>query len=169
VGRRDLIDQVRAHPLMRAVRADKITYAALEATLSLWAEPARRLEIPVYRMLTMTVEAIDARARALAASLAALEGVEASVIDGASTTGGGSAPESALPTRLVHIRAAGSSAAALDRRLRASDPPVVARIHRDEVVIDLRTVEARDDEALGDRVAAALLGPGPGAQGPGAG
>jgi L-seryl-tRNA(Ser) seleniumtransferase len=168
VGRRDLIDQVRAHPLMRAVRADKITYAALEATLSLWAEPARRLEIPVYRMLTMTVEAIDARARALAASLAALEGVEASVVDGASTTGGGSAPESALPTRLVRIRAAGFSAAALDRRLRAGDPPVVARIHRDEVVIDLRTVEARDDEALGDRVAA-LLGPGPGAQGPGAG
>jgi L-seryl-tRNA(Ser) seleniumtransferase len=149
VGRRELIDRARRHPLMRAVRADKLTYSALEATLALWAQASRRHEIPLYRMLTMPVAEIDRRAQAMATRLGAMTGMRARVIDGASTTGGGSAPESRLPTRLVALSVDGLSASALDARLRAGAPPVVARIQDDEVVVDLRTVvEAEEPELL---------------------
>jgi L-seryl-tRNA(Ser) seleniumtransferase len=148
LGRCDLIERARQHPLMRAVRADKLTYAALEGTLALWAQPSRRAEIPVWRMLTLAVEAIDRRARAVAERLSAIDGVEASVVDGVSTTGGGSAPASALPTRLVQVSSAGVGAAELDRRLRADDPPVVARIERDRLVMDLRTTAPDEDAAI---------------------
>jgi len=163
-GRRDLIDRVRRHPLMRAVRADKLVYAALEATLALWAQPAERPRIPVYRMLTMGVEEIERRARALVQSLdqalaeappharahapAGVPGLHARIIDGASTIGGCSAPGSSLPTKLVAVSVDGLSASALDARLRAGDPPVVARIVDDVVVLDLRTIDASEDATL---------------------
>ena len=146
VGRREFVDRVRRHPLMRALRADKVTYALLESTLGLWAQPARRAGIPLYRMLTMTVDEIDARAQAVCARLDAIAGVRARVIDGASTTGGGSAPESRLPTRLVAVSVEGLTASALEARLRAASPPLIARIADGEVVLDLRTVAAHDDE-----------------------
>jgi len=156
VGRKAVIDRLRTHPLMRAFRADKITYATLEATLALWAEPARRVEIPVFRMLTMTLAEIDERARALAAQVRTIQGVTVALIDGASTTGGGSAPASTLPTRLVEIDAAGVTAAELMRRLRSTSPPVIARIDRDRVVIDPRTVLDADRDALAGALRAAL-------------
>jgi L-seryl-tRNA(Ser) seleniumtransferase len=145
-GRRALVDRVRSHPLMRALRADKITYAALETTLSLWAREPLRKEIPIYRMLTTSVDEIDRRARALAARLKDMADVQ--VIDGDSTVGGGSAPQSAIPTRLLAVHVEGRSAADLDRRLRAHHPPVVARIQDDRVVLDLRTVAPDDDQTL---------------------
>jgi L-seryl-tRNA(Ser) seleniumtransferase len=154
-GRRDLIDRARRHPLMRALRADKLTYATLEATLALWAQPARRLEIPLYRMLTRPAAGIDRRAQALAARFDAVAGVRARVIDGSSTTGGGSAPESRLPTRVTAISVDGGSASALEARLRAGSPPVVARIQDDEVLFDLRTVDEQDDEVLAAAIAVA--------------
>ena len=145
VGRRALIDRVRTHPLMRAVRADKLTYAALEATLALWMRPADRGRIPVYRMLTLRVEEIDARAHAVGARLTHVPGLRWRVIDGVSTIGGGSAPGSALPTRLLALAMEGVSASALEARLRRATPPIVARVQDDEVVLDLRTVSADDD------------------------
>jgi L-seryl-tRNA(Ser) seleniumtransferase len=148
VGNRGLLDRVRRHPLMRAVRADKMTYAALEATLGEWAQPDRRLEIPVYRMLTMTGEEIGRRAQTLVARLALVEDVRAHLVGGASTIGGGSAPGSTLPTTLVAIARDGTSAAALDAHLRAHAPPVVARIQDDVVVVDLRTVAPADDDVI---------------------
>jgi len=129
---------------MRAVRADKTTYAALEATLALWVQPARRSEIPVYRMLTTPLPEIETRADRLASSLSALDGVTVQVIAGASTTGGGSAPDSVLETRLVCVTADRVTASRLDERLRASDPPIVGRIERDRLVLDVRTLS--DDE-----------------------
>jgi L-seryl-tRNA(Ser) seleniumtransferase len=143
VGRGALIERVRRHPLMRAVRADKLTYAALEATLALWAQAPARLQIPVYRMLRLTLTELDARARTLAGRISASTNVEAEVIDGVSTVGGGSAPGSSLPTRLVAIRSA--SASALEARLRDADPPVIARIQDDRVVLDLRTIGENED------------------------
>ena len=144
VGRTAFVERLRTHPLMRALRVDKLTYAVLEATLALWSETPSRADIPVFRMLTMSIAEIDARARELSAQLAGLPGVRAIVIDGASTTGGGSAPDSALPTRLVTVMVDGRSASALDAALRHARTPVVARIDNDVVVIDVRTV--RDDE-----------------------
>lgn len=137
-GATRLVDRVRRHPLMRALRVDKMTYAALEATLQSYAAE-RPDEVPVARMLRLTVEQIGARAHALAAALEA-RGVRAQVIDGQSTIGGGSAPGSTLPTRLIQLQNDGASASALEQRLRAQDPPVIARIENDHVVLDLRTV-----------------------------
>ena len=157
LGRRDLVDRVRRHPLMRAVRADKLTYAALEATLALWAQVPSRPSIPVHRMLAMPLDEIDRRARALVTSVAGVQGLSCELIDGASTAGGGSAPGSALPTRLVAITIDGRSPDDLERRLRAHDPPVVARIERDRVVIDLRTVQLGEDAEIERAIRTAAL------------
>jgi L-seryl-tRNA(Ser) seleniumtransferase len=155
VGRRELVDRVQRHPLMRAVRADKLTYAALEATLALWAREPARAEIPVYRMLTLTAGEIERRAHALVDALQHVPGLTCRIIDGVSTIGGGSAPGSALPTRLVAIAVDGMSASVLDARLRAGDPPVVARIQDGVVVMDLRTVAADEQARLAAVVGAA--------------
>jgi L-seryl-tRNA(Ser) seleniumtransferase len=153
VGRAALLDRVRKHPLMRAVRADKLAYAALEATLALWAQPARRATLPIWRMLTLPVEDIDRRAKAVASALVA-SGIRSRILDGYSTTGGGSAPESELPTRLLAVRVEGRSAAEVERELRLGDPPIVARIEQDEVVLDLRTVSEDDDLRLAEAIRA---------------
>ena len=154
VGERDLIDRVARHPLMRAFRTDKQTYAALEATLALWVQPSTRLQIPVYRMLTMPLAEIERRASLLAARFAGTPGLHCEVVDGASKSGGGSAPASQLPTRLIALTCDGVSASALEARLRAHDPPVIARIQDERVLIDLRTV-ALDEEV---DIARALTG-----------
>lgn len=156
LGRRDLIDRLRRHPLMRAVRAGKLTYAALEATLALWAVPARRAEIPVVRMIGLTVKEIDRRARALAARLSGVAGLTCDIVDGVSAIGGGSAPGAGLPTRLLTLRAGGLAAAALEARLRAADPPVIARIADEAVVLDLRTVADEEDALLAAAIADAV-------------
>ncbi len=163
VGRRDLVEQVRRHPLMRAVRADKQTYAALEATLALWQREPARTGIPVVRMLLESVDSINRRAEAVVTRMsweAMTESVAAElvfeVIDGDSTIGGGSAPESSLPTKLISIRSGSGTVTQIEAALRAGSPPVVARIHHDALLLDLRTVEAGDDEKLIGCLRAAL-------------
>lgn len=146
VGRAAWVDKVRKHPLMRAVRAGKQTYAALEATLALWQQEPARADIPVVAMLLMPIEQIDQRARALAAKIASELITE--VIDGASTIGGGAAPQSVIPTRLLSIKSATKSAAVLEAALRAGTPPVIARIQQDAVLLDLRTVDEAQDSVL---------------------
>ncbi|HEX9368815.1 MAG TPA: hypothetical protein VF921_19450, partial [Vicinamibacterales bacterium] len=145
-GRREALDVIRRHPLMRALRVDKLTYAALEATLEEHAIGRGRDEIPVQRMLRMSAEEIGRRADVLATALNQ-SGWTTRVIDGMSTVGGGSAPGSELPTRLVEITKDGMSADQIERHLRSLDPPIIARIQDDRVVLDLRTV-ALTDEAL---------------------
>ena len=145
-GRAALIDEVRRHPLMRAVRVDKMTYAALEATLQEYAAGRASETIPVARMLTLDVAAIRQRAQSL---LDGLRGnVTGEVLDGFSTMGGGSAPGSALATALVAVRHASMTASELEARLRHSDPPVVVRIQEDRVLVDLRTVPPEQDARL---------------------
>ena len=146
VGKRDTLARIRKHPLMRALRVGKMTYAALEATLHAYATGRATEEIPVARMLAMTRDAIAARATALAEKLRA-SGYDAVVIDGMSTIGGGSAPGSQLPTALVAITPRASNAGLL-AHLRASQLPIVTRIEDDRVVLDLRTVEPNDDELI---------------------
>ena len=148
VGRAALIERLRRHPLMRALRPDKLTLAALEETLTIWAQPPRWGEIPIYRMLTLPIDEIDRRARTLASSLADIAGTTAAVINSASTVGGGSAPGSEIPTRLVAIGVSGKSAAALEAALRDARPPIVGRIEQDRLLIDLRTVDEGDDRLI---------------------
>jgi L-seryl-tRNA(Ser) seleniumtransferase len=146
-GTREILDVVRRHPLMRALRADKLTYAALEATLEEHAIGRGLGAVPVLQMASLDAASIGARAEALASSVRAA-GWRTSVIDGMSTIGGGSVPGSQLPTRLLVIERDGMTAAEIERRLRESDPPVIARIQDDRVVLDLRTVDPSDDGRL---------------------
>jgi L-seryl-tRNA(Ser) seleniumtransferase len=145
-GRQEAIDRIRRHPLMRALRVDKLTYAALEATLEEHAI-GHHGDVPVERMLRMTRDEIGRRADALASSLNK-SGWTARVIDGMSTVGGGSAPGSELPTRLVELTKDGMSADQIEQHLRAQDPPVIARIENDRVVLDLRTVLFEESDTL---------------------
>ncbi|MDP1570668.1 MAG: L-seryl-tRNA(Sec) selenium transferase [Vicinamibacterales bacterium] len=146
-GRRALVDRLRAHPLMRALRVDKLTLAALEATLLEHLAGRAADTVPVARMIAMPVAAIEARARALAATLAAA-GWSVEVLEGGSAVGGGSAPGLELPTRLVAVSRAGLSADALEGRLRGGRPPIIARIVDDRVVLDLRTVAPGEDDTI---------------------
>jgi L-seryl-tRNA(Ser) seleniumtransferase len=152
-GRRELIDRIRRHPLMRALRVDKMTYAALEATLQALAA-GRTEAVPVAAMLAMSAAEIGARAERMANGLHGEPSV--TLIDGRSAIGGGSAPGATLPTRLLRLTHATLSAAALEERLRALDPPVIARIENDHVVLDLRTVLPDQDRLLERLLAEAI-------------
>jgi L-seryl-tRNA(Ser) seleniumtransferase len=133
---------------MRALRVDKLTYAVLEATLIEYLAGRARETVPVVRMLSLTVEQIEARARSLAARIETRGGWQAEVIDGRSTIGGGSAPGVELPTRLIALSRGSESAEDIERFLRHAEPPIIARIHDDRVVIDLRTVAPEEDDII---------------------
>ena len=155
VGRAEPLQTIRKHPLMRALRVDKVTYAALEGTLVEHLTGRAADTVPVVRMATMPVEAIAVRAEIVAATLRDA-GFSAAVVDGFSTIGGGSAPGSRLPTRLVAITHPALSADGLEARLRKATTPVIARIDADRVVLDLRTVSPGDDAVLAAVIAEGL-------------
>jgi L-seryl-tRNA(Ser) seleniumtransferase len=133
---------------MRAVRADKLTYAALEATLLLWQTASSRPRLPIVQMLSLSAEAIGRRARVIAEALTGVSGLRVTIRAGESTIGGGSAPGVTLPTMLLAIRSDRTHATSLAAGLRQADPPVVARIEEDEVLLDLRTVTESSDASL---------------------
>jgi L-seryl-tRNA(Ser) seleniumtransferase len=146
-GREAVITRVRRHPLMRALRVDKLTYAALEATLEEFAAGRAQTTVPVAAMLAMPIEEIARRAHALAETLSA-RGVQATVVDGESTIGGGSAPGTTLPTKLVVVEHQSHSANDIERLLRRQPVPIIARIEHGRVALDLRTVDPTDDSLL---------------------
>jgi L-seryl-tRNA(Ser) seleniumtransferase len=145
---------------MRALRVDKLTYAALEATLEEYAAGRAHQTVPVPSMLAQTVDAIGVRATMLAAAVLA-DGLLAEVIDGHSTVGGGSAPGSALPTRLVALSHPSASAADLACHLRTQPVPVIARIANGRVVLDLRTVDPGDDALVAEAIGSSVNGTAP--------
>ena len=147
VGRTDALGPIRVHPLMRAFRVDKMTYAALEATLQEYLAGRAAATVPVARMIATTADQIGARADAMASRLRGA-GLTVEIVDGVSTIGGGSAPGSALPTRLLALGRTGDTPDALEARLRRLDPPVIARIEHDRLVLDLRTVLLEEDDEL---------------------
>jgi L-seryl-tRNA(Ser) seleniumtransferase len=155
VGRAPAIAALRGHPLMRAVRPDKLTLAALVATLELYRDGRAEGELPVWRMIAATPTALSKRARVLAARLAA-GGIECEVIETRSTVGGGSLPEETQPSRAVAIGAGHGRANETAARLRAAEPPIVARVVDDRAALDLRSVAPEDDELLARAVTAAL-------------
>ena len=133
---------------MRALRVDKMTFAALEATLIEYAAGRAAQTVPVQRMLTMSADEIRARADAFAGNLSGAEGWRAHVLAGMSAVGGGSGPGVELPTWLVGIEKEGLSPDALEGRLRGLTPPVIARIEKDQLLLDLRTVFPTQDAQL---------------------
>lgn len=153
VGKKALVDRLRTHPLMRALRADKMAFAALEATLADYAAGREQEAIPVQRMLHADPDEIEARAQAMAERLAEA-GWTVAMMSGASAVGGGSAPGLQLPTVLLSIARDGESPDRTERWLRSLDPPVIARIEHDRVVLDLRTVLPSQDDTLVSLLAA---------------
>jgi L-seryl-tRNA(Ser) seleniumtransferase len=155
LGRRDALEACRLDPIARAVRADKLTLAALEATLALYREPERaRREIPVLRMLTEDPAELRRRAEALAAGLG--DPARAELVAGESEVGGGSFPGTTLPTWLVRLAAGPVPADTVAARLRTARPPVIARIADDRVVLDPRTIFPEQVEPVARAVRAAL-------------
>ena len=154
VGRRELIGVLARSPLARAVRADKLTIAALEATLATHAA-GRRDELPVWRALTTQLDDLRPRAAAVAAAI----GAAASTREGVSVAGGGSLPGEGLPSVLVEIDPGTAGEDAVLSRLRSNDPPVIARAERGRVAVDLRTVPPEWDDAVTDALRRALADP----------
>jgi len=145
-GRAELVGRMRANSLFRALRVDKLTYAALEATLLAYVKRDHSA-IPALRMMGLDAEDIGKRAGAIAAQISSSR-LRIEIIDGESVIGGGAAPSSVLPTRLLAVTCDDLSADELSARLRASDPPIVARVEDGRVLLDLRTVFPEQDETI---------------------
>lgn len=143
VGKKALVDRLKAHPLVRALRVDKVTLAGIEATLRHYQRGEATRRIPVWRALSMTAETAQTRAAAWARDLAS---PMASVVASESAIGGGALPGMTLPAYVLALSA--PSPDDLARALRLSEPPVVARIEAGRVLLDPRTVQPSEDEAL---------------------
>lgn len=151
VGRGDLVARIRKDPLARAVRPDKVTLAAVAATLGLYRAGRAATDIPIWSMIGIQADALRERAATIAKGLPA---DRIAVAEMTATIGGGSLPGETLPS--AGLRLVGRSAATMARRLREGDPPVIGRIEDDAVLLDLRTVLPGDDARLADALAAAL-------------
>ncbi len=150
VGKRDWVERIRRNQLARALRVDKFTVAALEATLRLYLDEEKAVcEIPVWRMLTASSIRLCERAESLARRLEPLFGKDSvEVCSGASRVGGGALPTAELPTSLVVVNPSKMTPAELAERLRVGPLPVVARVQHDRLLLDLRTVEEEREEGL---------------------
>jgi L-seryl-tRNA(Ser) seleniumtransferase len=145
LGRSDLVESLARHPLARALRLDKLSIAALEATLRLYLDPQRAIrEIPTLAMLTADPETLRKRARSLARKITAEGDFEADVVEDASRAGGGALPMEDLPTWAVAVTSATYSANRIETGLREAETPVICRIREDRVILDVRTIA--DDE-----------------------
>jgi L-seryl-tRNA(Ser) seleniumtransferase len=159
-GKKDLIGRARRHPLFRALRVDKLTTAALAATLGAYLRGAIE-EIPALRMIRMSVQEIKRRAENFLRELTAelpLGEVELEIAEGSSLLGGGSTPTQSLPTKLIRVASARYSAAQLERRLRQAPAgvSVIARVEDDRLILDLRTVFPEQEPLLLKALAASL-------------
>jgi L-seryl-tRNA(Ser) seleniumtransferase len=152
LGKTNLIQRIERDPLMRAFRLDKMTLAALEATLRIYRDPARALrEVPTLRMLTTPLSELRQRAELFAARLRMVPGVAAiEVCDDVAYVGGGSLPDVAVPTAVIAVSVNNLSEGKLAIRLRTGQPAVVGRIQDGKFLLDLRTVfDRQEDELLG--------------------
>ena len=148
-GRSGYLQKIRQNPLFRALRVDKLALAVLESTLIAYLTQREELEIPVVQMIRMDAGRLEKRADSLVARLSELQAdLTVEAVEGASVIGGGSTPSQSLPTRLLRLRSSRYSAARLESLLRQSEPPVLARLDREAVLLDLRTVFPADETCL---------------------
>jgi L-seryl-tRNA(Ser) seleniumtransferase len=149
LGAANLIAKLRRNPFARAMRVDKLTLSALEATLRLYLEPARALkEIPVLAMLTAPVKEIESRAASVAARLRA-SGIEAKVVESSASVGGGAFPTAAIPSRSIVLSCNPQDA---EKKLRLGEPAVIGRISEGNLLLDLRSVLPSEDDLLADAI-----------------
>jgi len=141
IGRADLVAKLKKHPLARAIRADKLCLAALTATLLHYLKDEAEREIPIWRMIAAPIDQLDERARRWAQLLG-----QGEIVEGESTVGGGSLPGETLPTRLLSLSSASPNR--FLAKLRQVEPPVIARLQDDRVLLDPRTVLPEQEAAL---------------------
>ena len=141
IGKKELLDKIKKHPLARAVRADKTCLAGLSATLTHYLKDEAEREIPIVRMMSLTLNQVKGRAEAWRDELG-----QGDVIEGQSTVGGGSLPDESIPTFLLELQV--KSAEKFLRALRKNNPPIIARTENDKVLLDPRTVLPEQEGAL---------------------
>jgi len=157
LGKREYIERIKVNPLNRALRIDKLTLAGLESTLLLYLDEDRAAkEIPTLRMLTYSQDELRRKAQRLFRKIRARipTGLRIAVRDDLSQVGGGAYPVQSLPTRVITLKPDKGSAHQLEKRLREGKPPIIARLSKDEVLLDVRTIG--DDE--GDLIVAGIEG-----------
>ncbi|HNM38037.1 MAG TPA: L-seryl-tRNA(Sec) selenium transferase, partial [Anaerolineales bacterium] len=141
IGKKDLLDKIKKHPLARAVRADKSCLAGISATLTHYLKDEAEREIPIVRMMSLTLKQVKGRAEAWRDELR-----QGNVVVGQSTVGGGSLPDESIPTFLLELQV--KSAEKFLRALRKNNPPIIARTENDKVLLDPRTVFPEQEGAL---------------------
>jgi L-seryl-tRNA(Ser) seleniumtransferase len=155
-GRADLVARMRSNSLFRALRVDKLTYAALEATLLAYVKRDHN-SVPVLRMMQLSKDEIARRAEKIISSIESAQAKSArlklKLLDGESVIGGGAAPSAVLPTHLIALTHADLSADDMSARLRAHVPPIIARVEEERVLLDLRTVFPEQDADLASALA----------------
>jgi L-seryl-tRNA(Ser) seleniumtransferase len=149
LGQAELIKNIKANPLMRALRADKLTYAALEATVASYLSGRATEEIPTLAALSAPKEKITRRARAFVRrARRSINGLQLKLIDGHSVAGGGSAPATQLPTTLIAVISERMGADEIEKKLRLNSPPIIARVVDDQLTLDLRAVTPEGEKEL---------------------
>ncbi len=148
VGRREVIEKLRKHPLYRALRVDKLIYAALEATLEAYRQETFLQEIPVLRMISMSNDELKRRTSKFARKLRGNQSLQIEIIEGNSVIGGGSAPMTQPVTTILAVQRKDMSATELEKSLRLANPPIISRIVEDKVLLDLRTVSKTEEAEL---------------------
>jgi L-seryl-tRNA(Ser) seleniumtransferase len=157
-GRKDLIDPMRSTPLLRAMRIDKLSLAALAATLRLYLPPHDPFrKVPVLRMMTEPIDNVGRRSRRLIAHLKSAGIAGCSIVDGVSFAGGGSLPTNEIPTKLIRLEHQTYAPGQIAERLRQGRPAVIGRISDGAFVIDMRTVRPHETKDLTDAIVAALV------------
>ena len=141
VGKKEVLDLVKTNPLTRALRIDKLTLAALESTLLLYLDEKKAMEeIPTLQMLTYDRNRLKRRGKRLLKRLAGIDGIEVALKEAVSQVGGGSLPLQELPTMVIALRPLSCSVNDLERNLRGGNPPIISRISKEELLLDLRTI-----------------------------
>lgn len=150
IGRKEIIDPVKKNPLTRALRIDKLTIAALEATLNVYLDEMKTVQdIPVLRMLTLPVLELAKTARKILRDLGDLsDRFKITIKDGYSQVGGGALPLQEIPTKLLAVRPTAISPNQLEKSMRMNHVPIIVRIERDEVILDMRTLMDGDAEVI---------------------
>jgi L-seryl-tRNA(Ser) seleniumtransferase len=151
LGRKEIMERLRKSPLTRALRVDKFTLAALEATLRLYRDDETAVRaIPTLRMIALDLETLATRAQSLADRIRAAvgRGAEVAVVDGASQVGGGALPVQNLPSKLVALTSRRLSAARLEIIFRGNQPPIIGRVEQERFLLDVRTLQPGDEEVI---------------------
>jgi L-seryl-tRNA(Ser) seleniumtransferase len=160
LGRKNFLDPIKINPLARALRIDKLTLASLESTLLLYLDEKGAMEeIPTLRMLSLDLKELKRRGRRLLKRLSGMvkEGIQFNLREDVSQVGGGALPLQKLPTIVIAIKPTNFSVNSLEGRLRKGEPPVIARINKDEFILDMRTIFDEEIPLLARCIEKALI------------